>query len=108
MLNRLKPSFTTSRDRLVVRTLRCGRSNPGSNPGHGRKIVLLAPEIHKKTVMLCTYFLTVCGTVQVKLYEAPAESFKVEVTAMETDKDAVTATVIVDQVYLYFHGHRVS
>ena len=25
----------SSRDRLVVRTLRCGRSNPGSNPGHG-------------------------------------------------------------------------
>ena len=23
------------RDRLVVRTLRCGRNNPGSNPGHG-------------------------------------------------------------------------
>ena len=23
------------RDRLVVRTLRCGRSNPGSNPGQG-------------------------------------------------------------------------
>ena len=27
-----------SRDRLVVRTLRCGRSNPGSNPGHGSDI----------------------------------------------------------------------
>lgn len=26
---------TNCRDRLVVRTLRCGRSNPGSNPGHG-------------------------------------------------------------------------
>ena len=26
---------TSGRDRLVVRTLRCGRSNPGSNPGHG-------------------------------------------------------------------------
>ena len=26
---------STCRDRLVVRTLRCGRSNPGSNPGHG-------------------------------------------------------------------------
>ena len=26
---------TDCRDRLVVRTLRCGRSNPGSNPGHG-------------------------------------------------------------------------
>ena len=25
-----------SRDRIVVSTLRCGRSNPGSNPGHGR------------------------------------------------------------------------
>ena len=25
----------TSRDRLEVRTLRCGRNNPGSNPGHG-------------------------------------------------------------------------
>ena len=25
----------TSRDRLAVRTLRCGRNNPGSNPGHG-------------------------------------------------------------------------
>ena len=24
-----------SRDPLVVRTLRCGRSNPGSNPGLG-------------------------------------------------------------------------
>ena len=24
-----------SRDRLVVGTLRCGRSNPGSNPGPG-------------------------------------------------------------------------
>ena len=31
---RASPSFD-SRDRLVVRTLRCGRSNPGSNPGHG-------------------------------------------------------------------------
>ena len=28
-------AHVSSRDRLVVRTLRCGRSNPGSNPGHG-------------------------------------------------------------------------
>ena len=27
--------FNHSRDRLVVRTLRCGRNNPGSNPGLG-------------------------------------------------------------------------
>ena len=26
----------TGRDRIVVSTSRCGRDNPGSNPGHGR------------------------------------------------------------------------
>ena len=30
-----------SRDRLVVRTLRCGRSNPGSNPGPGMFFFIL-------------------------------------------------------------------
>ena len=28
-----KDGFDIGPDRLVVRTLRCGRSNPGSNPG---------------------------------------------------------------------------
>ena len=27
-----------SRDRIVVSTSRCGRDNPGSNPGHGRAL----------------------------------------------------------------------
>ena len=27
--------FVAGRDRPEVRTLRCGRNNPGSNPGHG-------------------------------------------------------------------------
>ena len=26
----------SGRNRIVVSTLRCGRSNPGSNPGYGR------------------------------------------------------------------------
>ena len=26
------------RDRIVVSTLRCGRNNPGSNPGHGMDV----------------------------------------------------------------------
>ncbi len=30
--------FLGSRNRIVVSTLRCGRSNPGSNPGYGRTI----------------------------------------------------------------------
>ena len=35
-LGSILPALTTpSRDRLEVRTLRCGRNNPGSNPGHG-------------------------------------------------------------------------
>ena len=33
--NKFLSQFHRRRDRLVVRTLRCGRSNPGSNPGHG-------------------------------------------------------------------------
>ncbi len=32
---------TVSRDRIVVSTLRCGRNNPGSNPGHGIYSVFL-------------------------------------------------------------------
>ena len=32
-----------SRDRLEVRTLRCGRNNPGSNPGHGTLFTLFFP-----------------------------------------------------------------
>ena len=42
-------------DRLVVRTLRCGRSNPGSNPGHSTLFFLfffffsshLVPRVHE-------------------------------------------------------------
>ena len=30
-----------SRDRIVVSTLRCGRNNPGSNPGHGTFLFFL-------------------------------------------------------------------
>ena len=45
-----------SRDRLVVRTLRCGRSNPGSNPGHGmpRKIFFEHP------VNFCVFSILLC------------------------------------------------
>ena len=38
----LSPTFSSrrvSRDRIVVSTSRCGRDNPGSNPGHGRAAV---------------------------------------------------------------------
>ena len=32
----LQMVFAVGRDRIVVSTLRCGRNNPGSNPGHGK------------------------------------------------------------------------
>ena len=35
-INLMKNSICQRRDRLEVRTLRCGRNNPGSNPGHGK------------------------------------------------------------------------
>ena len=43
------------RDRIVVSTSRCGRDNPGSNPGHGR-----APLCHGMWVVLLT--TTTCRT----------------------------------------------
>ena len=36
------PGWCDSRDRIVVSTSRCGRDNPGSNPGHGRAVVSLS------------------------------------------------------------------
>lgn len=30
------------RDSIVVSTLRCGRNNPGSNPGHGTFLLLMS------------------------------------------------------------------
>ena len=45
------PIAVLSRDRLVVRTLRCGRSNPGSNPGHGRAYSVMA-EVYLLLILL--------------------------------------------------------
>ena len=40
------------RDRLVVRTLRCGRSNPGSNPGHGMDKIFFSEASDMKIMVL--------------------------------------------------------
>ena len=37
-----------SRDRIVVSTSRCGRDNPGSNPGHGSSPSFAHPKKKKK------------------------------------------------------------
>ena len=42
-----------SRDRIVVSTSRCGRDNPGSNPGHGK----CCDRRCHGTVELCFFFL---------------------------------------------------
>ena len=38
--NRRQSSGISGRDRIVVSTSRCGRDNPGSNPGHGMPALL--------------------------------------------------------------------
>ena len=49
----------SSRDRLVVRTLRCGRNNPGSNPGHGSggssTCGIFFSFLYKCSYTLCTF-----------------------------------------------------
>ena len=42
-------SIVARRDRIVVSTLRCGRSNPGSNPGHG-----IAEQCHGRWTHFCS------------------------------------------------------
>ena len=57
-MSRQGKGFRSScRDRLVVRTLRCGRSNPGSNPGHGscKKLFRQGPYIF----LILFYFSTI-------------------------------------------------
>ena len=39
------------RDRLVVRTPRCGRGNPGSNPGHGNLKEFFLPFFNTCKIM---------------------------------------------------------
>ena len=38
-------SGISGRDRIVVSTSRCGRDNPGSNPGHGMPALLLTFQL---------------------------------------------------------------
>ena len=46
-----------SRDRLVVRTLRCGRNNPGSNPGYG---TFFFPPSHNFNGAGFFFFFLIC------------------------------------------------
>ena len=62
-----------SRDRLVVRTLRCGRSNPGSNPGLGSSdhfIFRLLLETLNSVVFknVCLIYLFFCIRIKLDTY----------------------------------------
>ena len=41
------------RDRIVVSTLRCGRNNPGSNPGHGTLLYYNSRHSHCRLFLSC-------------------------------------------------------
>ena len=51
------------RDRIVVSTLRCGRNNPGSNPGHGTLVIIHHPAI----VITISYEIIPCWLVSSKI-----------------------------------------
>src|SRR5437867_2505051 len=38
-------SWSSGRDRIGVSTSRCGRENPGSNPGHGKRAILASANL---------------------------------------------------------------
>ena len=51
-------SSSGSRDRIVVSTLRCGRNDPGSNPGHGTccfnmMIYIFPTAVMSSLVLIC-------------------------------------------------------
>ena len=54
------PIAVLSRDRLVVRTLRCGRSNPGSNPGLGNSDIFFFRLFKKSLNSVVLLFKNVC------------------------------------------------
>ena len=55
---------TNSRDRIVVSTLRCGRSNPGSNPGHGSVIFT---RCHGGVQIFFEYFGSTCVILSISI-----------------------------------------
>lgn len=50
-------SASHSRDRIVVSTSRCGRDNPGSNPGHGKQLCSVAVTALWANFFFLTFFL---------------------------------------------------
>ena len=55
----MQNSWCNGRDRIVVSTSRCGRDNPGSNPGHGRdkheSLVGKTGTFEKKNIVVYLY-----------------------------------------------------
>ena len=50
------PIFPNCRDSIVVSTLRCGRNNPGSNPGHGMPLYL--PQFFRQHIFIIISTIT--------------------------------------------------
>ena len=52
---RYNNSYYVCRDRIVVSILRCGRNNPGSNPGLGKYYILYSVlpliNLHRSRIM---------------------------------------------------------
>ena len=53
-----------SRDRIVVSTSRCGRDNPGSNPGHGSADVYSGSLFY---IFLCYFHFSICMFLSIRI-----------------------------------------
>ncbi|KAG8314604.1 hypothetical protein J6590_089111 [Homalodisca vitripennis] len=84
-----------SRDRLVVRTLRCGRNNPGSNPAslliYGKKYLLQDAEM---TFSLGTHTLMTSNYGKEYLLQDAEMTFSLGTHTLMTSNEKVTASLL--------------
>lgn len=83
------------RDRIVVSISRCGRDNPGSNPGHGTAIRLpfwhwcMYRDTQSRKSLSLSFSLTLSFASFLSLSRSPAQSTRVELFGRQSQKREV-------------------
>ena len=87
------------RDRIVVSTSRCGRDNPGSNPGHGRDAVGL---LHGIAAFIFFYNSCLLFTLGFMVYDYPL------IFTVNTFKHPFKIFILLDQQAVFNKFVRLS
>ena len=78
------------RDRIVVSTLRCGRNNPGSNPGHGT-------FYRRKNISeISSYTCSFVDTIDFQHYFTPRKTYKPQMANRRCLRLCVTMAEFID------------